>query len=367
MKHEDFYDRYNDVMFDEREVIEKFLKEQSDIRYGQQMYEWAFRDPVAIMMWNGNVLTIEEMKLDYSTFVLFRASNGAWYECSDFAYGQLSEIIDALPEVDDIKRKNIDCDLYRLTKEYKMLSLLKEYPIEFTDGVDYTLTDVFIEDDKVKLKAYDGGITYGILSEIDLDTYKKIADHIKKSILHCSDQYKQLKGQLNQFGGNLYNFAEKGEVGKVTITPWGTDLELPVLDVSMEDGELEILVSVKDTRIALDGQEDLLLKESDLTPSNLDDILKFFIGYGVMDETNGHNEEIVRKINMAWSMKKYHEKFGDILYAFWQRDKEEIKDRFDIVINDKDDAMIYAREILQGCCDDWDLETVLGFVRYEEK
>ena len=179
MKHEDFYDRYNDVMFDEREVIEEFLKEQSDIRYGQQMYEWAFRDPVAIMMWNGNVLTIEEMKLDYSTFVLFRASNGTWYECSDFAYGQLSKIIDALPEVDDIKRKNIDCDLYRLTKEYKMLSLLKEYPIEFTDGVDYTLTDVFIEDDKVKLEVYDGS-TYGILSEIDLKTYKKISDHIKE-------------------------------------------------------------------------------------------------------------------------------------------------------------------------------------------
>lgn len=366
MKHKDFYDEYNNIMFDERDVIEDFLKEQASIRYGSQMYEWAFRDPVAIMMWNGNLLAIEEMKLDYELFVVFRASNGIWYECTDFAYGQLSKIIDALPEVDDIKRKNIDCDLYRLTKDYKISSLLKEYPIEFTDGVDYTLTDVFIEDDKVKLEVYDGS-TYGILSEIDLKTYKKISDHIKESILHCSDQYKQLKEQLNQFGGNLYNFAEKGEVGKVTITPYGTDLELPILDVSMEDGELEILVPVKDTRIDVGNQDNMLLKESDLTPENLDKLVNFFTCYGVMDTTNGHNEEIVKKINKAWGNKKYHDKFGDILYAFGQRDEEEIKDKFDIVINDNDDAMIYAREILQGCCDDWDLETVLGFIRYEEK
>lgn len=86
----------------------------------------------------------------------------------------------------------------------------------------------------------------------------------------------------------------------------------------------------------------------------------------IMDTYNSHNKELVRKINAAWKSPKYHDRFGDILFALGCRDKQEIQDKFDVIIDCNETAMDNAHEIMEGVCDDWDLETILSFIRYEE-
>lgn len=86
----------------------------------------------------------------------------------------------------------------------------------------------------------------------------------------------------------------------------------------------------------------------------------------IMDTHNSHDAELVRKINAAWKSEKYHLMFGDILYAIGCRDNQEIYDKYDVIIDCNEAAMDCAHEIMEGVCDDLDLETILSFIRYEE-
>ena len=87
----------------------------------------------------------------------------------------------------------------------------------------------------------------------------------------------------------------------------------------------------------------------------------------VMDTYNGHNAELVRKINAAWKSPKYHDEFEGILHALLERDYEEYCDKFETPdVTTSDYAMSHAHEIMEGVCDDWDLETILSFIRYKE-
>lgn len=87
---------------------------------------------------------------------------------------------------------------------------------------------------------------------------------------------------------------------------------------------------------------------------------------GIINPYNGHNRELVDKICDAWDNPKYHDRFADILFALGCRDKQEIQDNYDIVINCNETAMDNAHILMEGVCDDWDLETILSFIRYEE-
>jgi hypothetical protein len=111
----------------------------------------------------------------------------------------------------------------------------------------------------------------------------------------------------------------------------------------------------------------------------------------VMDTTNGHNPELVKKINIAWSEKC--EKFYPILCALYERDIDEItnSDAFQlpewidsdehhkgVVTGDwseyntmalnqmKKEWDFFAINYLQHIADDTDLETILTFIRYED-
>lgn len=87
----------------------------------------------------------------------------------------------------------------------------------------------------------------------------------------------------------------------------------------------------------------------------------------IMDTYNAHNAELVRKINAAWRDDKYHDKFEGILHALLERDYEEYCDKFEVPeVTTSDYAMNHAHEIMEGVCDDQDLETILSFIRYEE-
>lgn len=85
----------------------------------------------------------------------------------------------------------------------------------------------------------------------------------------------------------------------------------------------------------------------------------------IMNTYNGHNKVLVEKINKAWNNPKYHDMFGDILFALGCRDKQEIFEKFDIIIVSNECAMDNAHEIMEHVCDDWDLECILAFIRYE--
>lgn len=92
----------------------------------------------------------------------------------------------------------------------------------------------------------------------------------------------------------------------------------------------------------------------------------------IMDTTNGHNADLVRRINVAWNNKK--EKFSPILIALYERDLHEIFNsdsfQFDewtdecVAYRDlENDWDIHAGNYLQHIANDGDLESILHFVR----
>ena len=104
------------------------------------------------------------------------------------------------------------------------------------------------------------------------------------------------------------------------------------------------------------------------------DKIKFIRNYpDVMDTTNGHDPELVRKINQAWNEKR--EGFCPILRALYARDIKEIMDSDAWNWTDEaesvketlhDDWDIHADNYLMYIADDLDLRTILTFLRYDE-
>lgn len=92
----------------------------------------------------------------------------------------------------------------------------------------------------------------------------------------------------------------------------------------------------------------------------------------IIDTRNGHNPELVRKINAAWKSGQHNQDFGYIVYSIAQRDIMECKEKFDCdmgnflssIIDDCDYGCIH--NVLENVCDDQDLETILSFIRHEE-
>ena len=92
----------------------------------------------------------------------------------------------------------------------------------------------------------------------------------------------------------------------------------------------------------------------------------------VMDTTNGHDPELVGKINKAWNEKR--EQFCPILRALYVRDIKEImgSDAWNWTDNAEsvketlhDEWDIHAENYLMHIADDWDLKAILYFLRYE--
>lgn len=92
----------------------------------------------------------------------------------------------------------------------------------------------------------------------------------------------------------------------------------------------------------------------------------------IMDTTNGHDPELVHKINQAWNEKR--EQFCPILRALYDRDIKEIMDSD--AWNWTDDAEsvketlhdewdFHAYNYLMHIADDWDLKAILYFLRYD--
>ena len=103
------------------------------------------------------------------------------------------------------------------------------------------------------------------------------------------------------------------------------------------------------------------------------DKIKILDSEEIMDTTNGHDPELVEKINRAWNEKR--EQFCPILRCLYERDIKEIMDSD--AWNWTDDAEsvketlhyewdIHAYNYLMHIADDTDLKTILTFIRYEK-
>lgn len=373
---EELREKFNECMYDERDIINKFLHDTADLSSGNQMYEYTLEPMPQLLGSNGEIYKVREICLDPEWFVNFMVKKKegglAVFHCHDFAYGELSKIIEMLPNADEIVRKNAISDISALfnTIGVKNIVWMTGEKHIIGDGFDVILvskTDCGIE---VHLRK--GGTNYNptILDSLAPKAIVQLRDHIRTDILKKSEQYKKLKEIILKNKGGAYNFCENNTFLAVSVTPDGTDMQLPVCDVSFENGQLNILVAINGTRLGDEtGNEEINLVEKDLTPANLDAIIKFFeeeVYSDIIDTRNAHNPELVRKINAAWKSPKYHDRFGNILFALGCRDKQEIQDKFDIVIDCNETAMDNAHEIMEGVCDDWDLETILSFIRYEE-
>lgn len=155
--------------------------------------------------------------------------------------------------------------------------------------------------------------------------------------------------------------------------PWG----LAVGDfITYERGIFKV-TGITDRGILVDevkpceGNEDWIVCEIGFSQAEKVDKLPDY--EEIMDSTNNHNPELVKKINIAWNEKR--ERFFPIMCALYKRDNDEIlaSDAFadwDKVSKDYDTLYEYmeanwdieAYNYLQHIADDTDLECILNYL-----
>lgn len=359
--------RYDEVLWDERDIIEKFLKDQYDIRYGRQRDTWHFEPAVELVAHQGSLVLLHDIKLDKDKIVVFYVEafcdkNEEW-ECSDFAYGELSKIIEALPNAEDIVWDNTVNDLKVMTTNLRIDYLLNESPFKYEVGSkNYVVDDVKCVNGTLSLVQALGNDTP--VSDLPLEVLVGLRDHINVEVLHHSNEYKELMGLLSLEENMRF---ECQNYGDATFVIDGTDVTFDVSSVRRDDkGNLVIYGNDIDADVC----DNIELTEKDIKHEYLVGIIsemKRNKYHDIMDTYNAHNPELVRKINAAWKDAKYHNSFSEILLALLVRDHEEYLDKYcEIEDYSGDWAMEHAHEIMEGVCDDWDLETILSFIRYKE-
>lgn len=351
MEH-NFYEDYNEIMYNERDVIVDFLKKQYDVRYGHQRDTWHFEKPIGMTAHQGSVIQITDIKLDNDKFVVFMEGNVEW-ECTKFAYGELSKVIEALPQPNEVGRVMILADLLTIQNDYDVKSLLEEYPYPYRRFSDYK-----IENNKVILRWDNAEFpSFVLMEENNTDELRRFRDHLLVAVLHCSYQYKELMDMLSLMENLKYECENKN----ITFDIEGSGMIVQVLSVMRSDAG-ELSMNVKDVAT----NEVILLQEKEIMPCYLDNISSKIVENAIMDTLNCHNKELVYKINVAWSLSIYQSNFVHILYAIAQRDAKEIKDKFDCIIKTPEEAMANAHMILENVCDDSDLEIILNFIGWKD-
>ena len=364
MQHEDFNILYSEIMYDERDIIEKFLKDQYDIRYGRQRDTWHFEPAVKMMMTDGEHVSLTDIKLDKNVFVMFSVidseSKRKEYECGYFAYGELSKVIEALPNAEDIVWDNAVNDLKIMTTNLRIDYLLADAPFKYDVGSKHCVVDdVKCVNGTLSLVQALGNDTP--VSDLPLETLVALRDHININVLHKYNEYNKLVKFLSEQPNLCF---EPHNFGDVEFTIHGTDVKVDVLSASLDsNGKLQLCVDD-------DNKEAIYLEEKDIRPEYLVDLVGYIEDHcrcDIMDTYNAHNPELVRKINAAWKDDKYHNLFSEILLALLIRDHEEYIDKYcEIDDYSGDWAMAHAHELMEGVCDDIDLQTILLFIRYEE-
>lgn len=183
MNYELFREEYNEVMFDERDAIEDFLKEISEV-YHKESCSWDLNPRQALLLRNGRYVDIARLHLDDEKFVVFESADGEDYECDRFFYGELSKIIESLPDVNKIKNlhcsENYQTIMSLLENEENLLFGLKERgldgEVEFhITGMNcnFVVLSVYRDDSKLyisgELRNNDNLLCNVILEEKDIE------------------------------------------------------------------------------------------------------------------------------------------------------------------------------------------------------
>ena len=181
---EELRERYNEVMYDERDIIEKFLKDQYDIRYGRQRDTWHFEPAIEMIARQGSIVRLTDIELNEGSFVNFivdtHLKKGVILECFDFAYGELSKVIEALPNAEDIVWDNAVNDLKVMTTNLRIDYLLADAPFKYeVNGKFYTLDDVKCANGTLSLVQALGNDTP--VSDLPLEVLVNLRDHLHGS------------------------------------------------------------------------------------------------------------------------------------------------------------------------------------------
>ena len=355
-------ERYNEIMFDERDIIADFLKKQADLRYGRQRFEWTLEPMPELVGAYGGLFKVREISYDKDEFVKFKvvAANGyEEWKCFNFAYGELRKIIEVLPDVKNIVMNNAIVDIRERSMNYRLDLLLSESPFVYTDGGKSIKVDmVSVENGTPKIFC---GTDVLPLSEVQSpsDFLSALRDHLNVETLHRYSEYKKLVEFLS-LQPNLW--FEPANFGDVEFIIHGTDVKVDVLSACLDSNE-KLMLSVDDG-----GWETLVLEEKDIRPEYLVDLVSYIEDRrNIVNTYNGHDKKLVEKINKAWKGDTYHDLFGTILLALLVRDHVEYEEKFGTIEDYSEEyAMNHAHDIMEHICDDWDLETILLFVRYIE-
>ena len=360
-----FREQYNEILFSERDVIEKFLKDQYDLRYGHQRDTWHFEPSVKLIDNSGAEFFVSDIKYDKDCSVLFFGIFRGEYtkrECFNFAYGELSKVIEALPNAEDIVWDNAVNDLKVMTTNLRIDYLLADAPFKYEVGSKhYVVDDVKCVNGTLSLVQALGNDTP--VSDLPLEVLVNLRDHINIEVLHRSNEYKELMELLSLEENMRF---ECQNYGDATFVIDGTDVTFDISSVRRNDNGCLVIYG---NDIDADICENIELTEKDVKPQYLTSIIECMKPKytDIMDTYNGHNAGLVRRINDAWKDDKYRNSFSEILLALLVRDHEEYIDKYcEIEDYSGDWAMEHAHEIMEGVCDDWDLETILSFIRYKE-
>ena len=95
----------------------------------------------------------------------------------------------------------------------------------------------------------------------------------------------------------------------------------------------------------------------------------FNVNYKVEEATimncfNAHDPKLVEKINYLWA--RTSKSFKPILFALYERDKEEAEEK-EIVEPNDENFESFAYDFMMHVCDDADLEVIINFIRYRNK
>ena len=122
-----------------------------------------------------------------------------------------------------------------------------------------------------------------------------------------------------------------------------------------EISELEIEQTIIESRLAT------LKAERKLFTSKV----KGMDGWEIMDDTNSHNPMLVKAINTAWNDEETSKHFEDIVVALMVRDADEVEEKVGEIQSVCDNWIDFLPDYLMRIADDWDLRTILHFVRWD--
>lgn len=290
MKHKDYRAEYNEIMYDERDQIQKFLERQADTRYGNQMYEWTLEPMPELISSNGLRVKVREIVLDKNDFVLFRVcpfNDGRMEEwkCYDFALGELEKVLDALPEVDDIIYKCAEDDLTALCRQCENDTIdLEEIPFSWKQGKStFFIHTVFIDKSTGKVSyeirediegAPNCDKNWGIWEDgIPAEQARLLVNRLTRAFLNESSEYKRLRELLNGYvrdknDANSFCWSIDN-IPSVSINI--SDVEYAVNDVFIgQGGDIRIHTSPVDSRIG----DEFTFTEYELKPDMLKPIIE---------------------------------------------------------------------------------------------